>query len=145
MTVPTNKLQERLRKLTQRAKRPNLSTRNEAEVEIIQVYDTDYLRTELGGEVPSELAPKFDLEPGTLWAKVRLVRSGKEIIVGFRESEASVLSLYGNSVLMAGLRGTISYSGLRPDNGRLSLTGSPQRGLRSLGDETQVYDIGAII
>jgi|14_taG_2_1085336.scaffolds.fasta_scaffold04561_2 hypothetical protein len=140
-TIPQNSLQEARRKAEQYKKRPDITGRNQAAVVILKVYDPDVL----GGEgVPSGLVPYVSKRPGTLFAKVRILRSGKELFVGFRDSEATLLSSFGNSVLLEGLRGTILYNGLRPEDGQLIVTGHPTSRLRGLASETSTFDISGI-
>jgi hypothetical protein len=140
-TIPQNALQEARRRATQHKKRPDIAGRNQAAVLILKVYDADVLKSD---GVPGDLVPYIRREPGTLFAKVRIIRSGKELVVGFRESEAQLLSTFGNSVLLEGLRGMILYNGLRPEDGRLVVSGQPTRKLRGFSSETSTLDISGI-
>lgn len=139
-TIPNNALQEARRRAEQQLKRPSVGSKNEAEVKILTVYDAERLSRD---GVPAGLARLLVREPGTLFARVRLMRSGKELFVGFLDSEAQIFSTFGNSVLLEGLRGRIRYNGLRPQNGRLIVTGNPNKALRDFS-ANDPYSISGI-
>lgn len=136
--VPGNALQERFRKSQQYKKRPDIASRNEVDVIVIKVYDAETLASE---EIPDDLVRHLIYEPGVMYAKVRTVRTQRELIVGFKSAEAP----QSNSVLLQGLRGTIVYNGLRPEDGRLTITGRPQKALVRLARASKTYDISGII
>lgn len=140
-TIPGNALQTARRRAEQQVKRPDIAARNEADVQILTVYDSE--RLEQDG-IPDGLARFLVKEPGTLFARVRLLRSGKEIYVGFLDSEAQIFSTFGNSVLIEGLQGRIRYNGLRPESGRLIVTGNPKKALRDFS-RTFVFNISGIL
>lgn len=139
-TIPNNALQEARRKADLQAKRPNISGVNEARVLILKVYDREYL--EVHG-IPENLSRFLVVEPGTLWARVQLLRSGKELYVGFEAGESLIFSSYGNSVNIEGLEGIIRYKGLRPETGKLTITGKPKKALKDF-KATNVFDISGI-
>lgn len=139
--IPGNAMQEARRRLQQSNRRPSLTGETRVSVTVVDVYDTD--KIELDG-IPDGLTPLISLNPGTLFALVKINSSGRELFVGFKESEAQVFSTYGNSVLLQGLQGTISYRGYRPEAGKLTLVGSPKKALRGLAGSTTVFDISGI-
>ena len=135
--VPGNALQQRMQRAAHMGKRPMSLGRNKLDVRIIEVYDADKLDED---GIPDNLAPMILREPGTLFARVQALRSKRKFYVGFQASEAEILNTHGNSVLLNGLRGTIIYNGLRPEEGRLVLMGEPTRPLLSSRAST-VFDV----
>lgn len=127
--VPGNALQQRMQRQQQWAKRPQLLGRNNLAVRILEAYDSDKLDQD---GIPDDLAPLLAREPGTLFAKVQALKSTRILYIGFQASEAEIFKAHGNSVLLKGLRGTIIYNGLRPEEGRLVLQGESTRPLRSI-------------
>jgi hypothetical protein len=138
--VPGNALQQRIQKINYTLKQPALLSSNTVAVTIREVYDADRLNED---GVPEPLAPYLIREPGTLYARVKVNKTGKEFIVGFMASEAEIFSAHGNSVLLKGLQGTIIYTGFRPEEGRLVLRGESIRPLTG-SDSTIVFDISGI-
>jgi hypothetical protein len=139
--VGGNARQDRLNQMQRHAKRPALLGQNKKAITIVEVYDSDVLSQD---GVPDELVGKILQEPGTLWAKVRFNKGGREAYCAFQASEAEILSTHGNSVLLEGLQGTITYNGIRPEAGRIVLRGEASRSLRGTG-ETNVLDISGIL
>lgn len=135
--VPGNALQERLRQQVQLGKRPQQLGRTIVEVRILMAYDADAFDRD---GIPPEIAHLVAREPGTMFAKVKAIKSGREFYVPFYASEAEILKTHGNAVLLRGLRGTIVYSGVRPEQGRLVLMGEPTRPLRN-NSGTSVADV----
>lgn len=140
-SIPGNALQERIRQFRQLAKRPMTLGRNVLGVRILQAFDADSLDRD---GVPAEIAHLIIREPGTMVARVRAIRSRREFYVPFRASEAEILKTHGNAVLLEGARGTITYNGLRPEEGRLELLGEPTRALRNSGG-TGVFDVVSFV
>tara|TARA_Y100001938_G_scaffold134641_1_gene195346 strand:- start:100 stop:531 length:432 start_codon:yes stop_codon:yes gene_type:complete len=139
--IAGNAFQRRIQQLRHQTKRPMSLGRNNLDVVILEAYDSDKLRQD---GIPENLAPLILREPGTLFARVRAVRSKREFYVGFMASEAEILSTHGNGVLLKGLRGTIIYNGLRPEKGRMVLQGESARALRPNAD-TKVFDVVSFI
>lgn len=139
--IPGNALQERMRQFRQLAKRPQALGRSVIEVRILQAYDADTLDRD---GVPQEIAHLIKREPGTMVAHVRALRSKRKFYVPFLASEAEILKTHGNAVLLEGSRGTISYNGLRPEEGRVALLGEPTKPLRNSGG-TDVFDVVSFI
>ena len=135
--IPGSALQQRIAQRERQLKRPQSSGRNSLAVRIIQAFDSDVLDAD---GIPDELAPMIAREPGTLWARVEAIRSKRKFYVAFQASEAEILKTHGNSVLLAGQRGTIIYNGMRPEEGRLALQGEPTRPLRNSSAST-VFDV----
>lgn len=136
-----NARQDRLNQIQRHGKRPGLLGQNTKSITILEVYDSDVLSQD---GVPDELVGSILREPGTLWAKIRLNSGGRELYCGFLASEAEILSTHGNSVLLKGLQGTITYNGIRPEAGRIVLRGEAGKSLRGTG-ETNVLDISGIL
>ena len=135
--VPANAMQDRLRHQKQLQKRPQALGRTVIEVVVLLAYDSDYFDD---NGIPPEIAHLVAREPGTMFAKVKSIKSKKEFYVPFMASEAEILKTHGNAVLLKGSRGTITYNGLRPENGRLILMGEPTRPLRN-SSGTMSFDV----
>jgi len=139
--IPGNALQERIRQNRLLSKRPQALGRTVIEVVVLQVYDADALDKD---GVPAEIAHLVKREPGTMVAKVQALRSKRKFYVPFMASEAEILKTHGNAVLLEGVRGTIMYNGLRPEEGRLVLLGEPTKPLRN-SSGTGVFDVVSFI
>lgn len=139
--IPGNALQERIRQNKLLSKRPQALGRTVLEVKILVAYDADTLDRD---GVPPEIAHLIKREPGTMVAHVQAIRSKRKFYVPFMASEAEILKTHGNAVLLEGARGTITYNGLRPEEGRLALLGEPTRPLRS-SSGTDVFDVVSFV
>lgn len=139
--VPGNAIQQRLARQAAMAKRPSQLGRSVIAVEILRAFDADQFDQD---GVPEEIAHLVLNEPGTMFAKVRAVRGGEIYWVPFEAAEADILCNHGNAVHLKGRRGTIIYNGLRPEEGRLVLTGDSNKPLRGSGS-TNVFDVVSFI
>tara|TARA_R100000278_G_scaffold108568_1_gene85443 strand:+ start:69 stop:500 length:432 start_codon:yes stop_codon:yes gene_type:complete len=140
-SIAGNALQERMRQFRQLSKRPMALGKNTLEVEILQAFDADSFNKD---GVPPSIAHLVLGEPGTMVAYVQAIKSKRKFYVRFRASEAEILKTHGNAVLLEGVRGTIAYNGLRPEEGRLELLGEPTRVLRNSGG-TGVFDVVSFV
>ena len=137
MPIPNSARQDRIARIERAQKRPGNWSRTTIQVVILQAYDADVL-DEKG--VPAEAAHIVKREPGTMFAYVRAIKSKRKFYVPFMASEADIISNHGNAVLLRGSRGTITFSGLRPEEGRLVLLGEPTRPLRNRS-ATDSFDV----
>ena len=140
-TIPMNAMQAGMVAMQHAGKNPALIGGSSLDVVILQAYDSDTM--DLDG-VPEEIAHLVSSEPGTMFAKVRVLRAGlrigRQMYVPFLESEAHIQKTFGNAVLLNGMRATIKYTGQRPEKGRLVLHGEPTKRLRGSAG-TNVFDV----
>jgi hypothetical protein len=140
-TIPGNTMQDRMLRMQHAGKNPALLGSSSLDVVILRAYDADTFDTD---GVPDELAHLVSSEPGTMFAKVRVLRpngrNGRKLWVPFLESEAHIQKTFGNAVLLKGMQATIVYTGLRPEQGRLVMHGEPKKPLRGSGG-TFVFDV----
>lgn len=140
-TIPMNSMQSMLQQMQHAGKNPSFVGSSSVDVVILQAYDSDTLDRD---GIPEEIAHLISVEPGTMVAKVQILRAGQRIgrklYVPFLESEAHIQKTFGNAVLLKGMRATIKYTGQRPEEGRLVLQGEPTKRLRGSAGTT-VFDV----
>ena len=145
-SVPGNALQRRIQKVIHQSKRSTLLGRKNIRAEIIEAYDSEKIKEmkAVAGELPIKLARLSDREPGTLFARVKILKNGKELYLPFMASEAEILSSHGNSVLLKGMQCTIVHNGLHKEDGKLSISGEFNMPLKD-EKNTNIFDVVGLI
>lgn len=139
--VPSNKLQQRLKHITNETLSPGTGTKHTAVGVIVEVYDSEMLR---GIALERRLEKEIKENPGLLFAKVRLI-DGVTYTLPFLEPEDQIYLTYGNGVLMQGRRCKVEWTGMNITGGHIILTRTHQEAQVSIPEVGRVLDIGNII
>ena len=141
--VPRNNLQRDRTKSFHEMLAPDPAGVQEAQVDILKVYDTDTIRS---GGIPAELGLLLRNNPDKMFCLVQIRDEARtRLILPFRDSEEYVFMNYGNNVQLQGRPAKIVFTNRDVRSGYI-VPGRPQRlPPRSLLEDTNIWDIGGIL
>lgn len=138
---PKNALQERLQKLNYTQLAPDPLVHQETVCTIEVVYDQYRMQQT---SIDSDLASMIVNNPGYLFARVRLLDETSTLILPFKEPKELMHLVYGNSLLIEGRTGIITYRNQDIVNGFLSIKENLVKKQLKLSKVSNVFDISGI-
>ena len=138
-TVPENKLQVELRKITKSLKKPSWGILSKVTAILTKVYDRDSIQND---ELPAELATQVINHPGKLYGEATFA-TGKKLYLPFRDSPELIYSLYGDAKMIVGRSIVILYYDRNIQLGEISLL-ETKTALQDTSSTTTVFDISGI-
>lgn len=142
MSIAKGRVQQKIHSIEQDNLRPDPFGVMEANCVIEEIYDAETLE-EKG--VTEELASLILSNPGWLFGLVRIIMSGKRLILPFQDSEELIYTVYGNKVLLEGRPALVVYRNLDIQNGFIKLQRASVERHINLQKSANVFNFSGIL